>query len=202
MISILDSNNKLSEQRNSINITYPRTVQIIFGNYPYLEVIHNLIIDIKNNISKDMSGYTNVKGGMTEWQYFIDKPIFNNFLNYVINKHQLSHPNVFQYFFEKYYISDAWGNEIKPNDSLDYHTHPCWHGILYLTEGCDLILPELNIKITPKPGDYYMFPPEIMHGFDKYKGKKNRYSLIFNTKGIDQFALQQKMRILNERKKS
>jgi len=47
-----------------------------------------------------------------------------------------------------------------------------------------------------------MFPPEIMHGFDKYKGKKNRYSLIFNTKGIDQFALQQKMRILNERKKS
>ncbi len=31
---------------NSINITYPRTVNIIFGNYPYIDVINNLIIDI------------------------------------------------------------------------------------------------------------------------------------------------------------
>ena len=54
------------------------------------------------------------------------------------------------------------------------------HGILYLTKGCDLILPELNIKITPNPGDYYIFPPEILHGFDKSEYEENRYNLVFN----------------------
>ena len=51
---------------------------------------------------------------------------------------------------------------------------------MYLTKGCDLIFPELNLKITPEPGDYYIFPPEILHGFDKCKDENNRYSLIFN----------------------
>ena len=52
---------------------------------------------------------------------------------------------------------------------MNPHHHCCWHGILYLTKGCDLILPELNIKITPEPGDYYLFPPYIFHGFDPVK---------------------------------
>ena len=120
MISLLDPNNKLNEHKNSLTISYPRTVNIIFGNYPYIDVINNLIIDIKNNL-----------------------------------------------------------------DSLNFHTHPCIHGILYLTEGCDLILPELNIKISPKPGDYYIFPPEISHGFNEHTEEKNRYSLIFNLYEID-----------------
>jgi hypothetical protein len=46
MISIL-SHNKLNENKNSLNITYPRTVNIIFGHYDYVDVINNLIIDIK-----------------------------------------------------------------------------------------------------------------------------------------------------------
>jgi len=52
-----------------------------------------------------------------------------------------------------------------------------------------LILPELNISITPKPGDYYIFPPHILHGVDISNQTENRYSLIFNfeneTKGFD-----------------
>ena len=127
-----------------------------------------------------MKNYTNVKGGMTDWNYFLDKPEFNEFMAYVINKHQTTHSNLFEYFFEKNMVINSWGNEIKPGDSLNYHNHSCFHGILYLTKGCDLILPELNLKITPEPGDYYIFPPEIEHGFDTYEGEKNRYSLIFN----------------------
>ena len=69
--------------------------------------------------------------------------------NILINKHQTTHPQLFEYFLERYQIINAWGNEIKLNDSLNYHTHPCWHGVLYLTKGCDLNLPELNLKITP-----------------------------------------------------
>jgi len=132
-----------------------------------------------------MENYTNVKGGMTHWKYFLDKKEFKNFTYYLINKHQTSNPGIFQYFFEKNTFKDAWGNEIKKGDSLIYHTHSCVHGILYLTKGCDLILPELNLKITPEPGDYYIFPSEILHGFDKYEGESNRYSLIFNIEPND-----------------
>ena len=180
MISILNKNNKLDECKNTLNVTYPRNIQIIYGTYPYPELVHQFIIEIKNNLTPKMKNFTNVKGGMTDWKYFLEKSIFKNFIVHLINKHQSTNPDLFQYFLEKKYILDAWGNEIKLGDSLNYHTHSCYHGILYLTKGCDLILPELNIKITPQPGDYYIFPPEILHGFEKSIEEKNRYSLIFN----------------------
>ena len=203
MISLLDTNNKLNEHTNSLTVTYPRTINIIFGNYPYIDVINNLIIDIKNNLDSNMKNYTNVKGGMTDWNYFIDKPLFKNFMVYLINKHQVTYSDIFEYFLEKKTIENAWGNEIKKGDSLNFHSHPCLHGILYLTTGCDLILPELNLKITPQPGDYYIFPPEILHGFEEYKEEKNRYSLIFNIQQIEnKFNFDKKWEKLNERKNS
>ena len=80
MISLLDPNNKLNEHKSSLNITYPRTINIIFGHYPYPEVIHNLILDIKNNLKEDMNNYTNVKGGMTDWCHFLqNKFTFSKF---------------------------------------------------------------------------------------------------------------------------
>jgi len=180
VINFKNKNDKLNENRNSLNVSYIRTVNIIYGNYPYPEIIHKFIMDIKNNLNPEMKNYTNVKGGMTDWNYFIDKPEFLKFLTFIINKYQFTHPNIFKYFLEKNTIKNAWGNEIKKGDRLNYHFHPHLHGILYLTKGCDLILPELNIKITPEPGDYYIFPPQILHGFDKSEEEKNRYSLIFN----------------------
>lgn len=201
MISFLDKNNKLNETKNSLNISYQRVVNIIFGIYPYPDVIHNFIISIKNNLNLDMKNYTNVKGGMTDWDYFIDKPKFVNFITFLINKHQITHPHIFEYFLEKNTIKEAWGNEIKTGDSLNYHNHPCYHGILYLTKGCDLYLPELNLKITPEAGDYYIFPPEILHGFDEYKGNDNRYSLIFNISQIENsFELNKKLEYLETMK--
>ena len=180
MISLFDKNDQLGEHKNSLNVTYPRSVNIIFGTYPYPDIIHNFIISIKNNLNPKMKNYTNVKGGMTDWNYFIDKPEFINFMTFLINKHQTTHPSIFKHFLEKKNIEEAWGNEIKKGDSLKYHTHSSLHGILYLTKGCDLILPELNLKITPEPGDYYIFPTEILHGFNLYEEDINRYSLIFN----------------------
>lgn len=202
MISLL-SHNKLDERKNSLTITYPRSVNIIFGNYAYPDIIHNFILQIKNNLDSKMENYTNVKGGMTNWKYFIDKIDFMNFVAHIINKHQITHPNLFQFFLEKYEILNAWGNEIKPNDKLTYHAHPCYHGILYLTKGCDLIFPELNIKITPKPGDYYIFPPQIEHGFDEYNGENNRYSIVFNIQEKDlKWNFNKKLKEKNERENS
>jgi hypothetical protein len=198
MISLLNKNNKLNENRDSLNISYTRHVNIIFGHYPYPEIIHNFIIDIKSNLNPELKNYTNVKGKMTDWTYFIDKPDFVNFITYLINKYQNTHPNIFEHFLQKKTVGDAWGNEIQKGDSLDYHHHSCLHGILYLTKGCDLILPELNLKITPEPGDYYIFPPEIIHGFDLYEGEQNRYSLIFNILDNNQFDYANKLKELKK----
>jgi quercetin dioxygenase-like cupin family protein len=196
MISFLNKDNPLAEEKNSISITYPRTVNIIFGHYSYPDIIHNFIIDIKNNLDPNMKNYTNVKGGMTDWYYFLEKKQFIDFMTYVINKHQTTHADIFKHFLEKNTIENAWGNEIKKGDSLNYHIHASFHGILYLTKGCDLILPELNLKINPEPGDYYIFPPHILHGFDTSQEEKNRYSLIFNISPHKHFDYKKK---LNER---
>tara|TARA_R100000329_G_C7582505_1_gene206369 strand:+ start:73 stop:693 length:621 start_codon:yes stop_codon:yes gene_type:complete len=206
MITLIDKNNKLYEQKNSINITYPRNVNIIFGNYPYPEYIHQFIIEIKNNLNPELKNYTNVKGGMTDWNYFLDNENFKKFISFVINKHQGTHSDIFEHFFEKFHLKNVWGNEIKKGDSLDYHTHPNLHGVLYLTKGCDLLLPELNLKITPDPGDYYIFPPEIVHGFDECVEEKYRYSLIFNIEQGQGFNYNEKIKNIkeknNERKNS
>jgi hypothetical protein len=202
MINFIDKNDKLNETKNTLSVTYPRTVNILLGHYPYPEIVHNFILDIKNNLDPNKENYTNVQGGMTSWLHFLNNDNFKQFFTYLINKHQTTQPSLFKYFLERYEITNAWGNEIKPNDSLNYHTHPCWHGILYLTKGCDLLLPELNIKITPEPGDYYIFPPEVVHGFDKYKGENNRYSLIFNIEQANEFNFTKKLKEKNERKNS
>ena len=198
MISLLNKKNKLNENRESLNISYTRHVNIIFGHYPYPEIIHNFIIGIKSNLNPELKNYTNIRGKMTDWTYFIDKPDFVNFITYLINKYQNTHPNIFEHFLQKKTVGDAWGNEIQKGDSLDYHHHSCLHGILYLTKGCDLILPELNLKITPEPGDYYIFPPEIIPGFDLYEGEQNRYSLIFNILDKNQFDYANKLKQLKK----
>jgi|TARA_R100000479_G_scaffold173352_2_gene119291 quercetin dioxygenase-like cupin family protein len=175
----------LNEHKNSISVTYPRTVDIIYGSYSYPEIIHYFLLQIKNNIDNSMRGYTNVKGGMTKWEHFVGDEKFSNFITYLVNKYQTSHPDVFQHFLQTHVIDQAWGTETKKGDSLKIHTHPCVHGVLYLTEGCDLILPELNIKIKPKPGDYYILPPFVYHGFEQSKQEQNRYSLVFNIQRIN-----------------
>jgi hypothetical protein len=194
MINLINKHNQLNQDKSSLNVSYTRNVNIIFGHYPYPDIIHNFMMAIKSNLNSEMKNYTNVKGGMTHWNYFVDKPEFINLLTYLINKYQVTHHDLFRHFLERKTIENAWGNEIKKGDSLDYHIHHCVHGILYLTKGCDLILPELNLKITPEPGDYYIFPPEILHGFDKYEGETNRYSLIFNIVPKNEFEYLKKLK--------
>ena len=203
MISFINKNNKLNEVKNSLTITYPRTVNIMYGNYPYSDVVHNFILDIKNNLDSKMENYTNAKGGMTKWDHFVNNNNFQSFLAYLINTHQNNYPDVFKYFLERKTVEEAWGNEIKKGDRLNYHVHPCWHGILYLTKGSNLVLPELNIQITPEPGDYYIFPPYISHGFDTHQEEANRYSLIFNiTHSNQSFKFEEKENFLYDRQDS
>ena len=199
MINLLNRYNKIDENRHSFVCTYPRTVNIIYGNYPYPERINDFILEIKKNVVHEMTDHTYVKGSMTHWNHFADKKIFTDYINFLINKHQSSHPEEFQYFYQSKTITAAWGTETKPGDYVEPHQHFAMHCILYLTEGCDLLLPELNITITPKPGDYYIFPPNIIHGFDTYIGEKNRYCMVFNYISTGHFDLRIKKQQLNKK---
>ena len=92
--------------------------------------------------------------------------------------------------------------KLKKNDSIDFHDHRNYHTILYLTDGADLILPELNISITPKAGDYYIFPPMVVHGLDKHEDDFTRYSLVCNFDSIEHFLLNRKIEQIYARKKN
>lgn len=179
MINIKNSDTRL-RRSSSLVMTYPRTIQITCGHYPEVADIHNFIMEIKKNIDEKTSYATNVKGGMTDFNYFVGHPLFNKFMTYVINTNQMSNPTLFQHFFDKKIIKNAWGNEIKTNDYVCEHDHPCYHGILYLTKGNPLVLSELDLEIYPEPGDYYVFPPCIKHYVDVSENTTTRYNLIFN----------------------
>ena len=181
MIEFLD-NDPILTHSHSLTVTYTRRISITYGNYPFIEDIHNLIIEIKNNISEKESYASNVKAGKTKWEHFINNNITTKFINFCINKHVLSNSDLFKYFYERHTIVNAWGNELKKGDYVVQHIHDCYHCILYLTEGEPLILPELNMKIIPKAGDYYFFPPYILHGVNKSTDDKNRYNLVMNIK--------------------
>ena len=60
----------------------------------------------------------------------------------------------------------------------------------------------LNLKISPEPGNYYIFPPEVVHGFEESKYEDNRYCVVFNIQEFNQFNFEKKLEELNERKKS
>ena len=180
----LDAIKKEENYSHSLMITYPRSVQISHGVYDNIVDMHNMCVMISQNIDK--TELTNVHGGKTAWGFFNDKPEFTRFIDYVVQKHQTSNPFFNkQNWYAKNVTFDSWGNEIKKGDSVAMHIHHHHHLILYLTEGAPLILPELKITITPKKGDYYIFPPYILHGVHKVEEETNtRYCLVTNI--IDQ----------------
>ena len=176
----LNSTNKLLPNSSSIMVSYLRPVQISFGNYPYIEDLYNFITIIKNSLLDSEYCATNVLGGKTDWNLFNEHPLFIKFLTWFINKHQLTNPWL-SFFKDRRQITNAWGNELKKDHSVKIHEHPEHHGILYLTKGAPLIVPELELEIHPEPGDYYFFPPLIKHYVDKIiEEGPARYNVIFN----------------------
>lgn len=192
MFEFIDKTSPVLSQSQSLVITYPRTVDILYGYFPYLADIHNFILEIKEKISEEYSYKSNVKGGKTSWKEFVDHPFTAKFIQHCILKHQNTHPHLFKNFLSKQIIIDAWGTEVKKGDYVVPHTHPMTHAILYLTDGNPLFLPELNLKIYPKPGDYYFFPPQILHGVEVSTSDKNRYNLVLNIEQVKLWNLPSK----------
>lgn len=192
MFEFIDKSSPVPSHSQSLVITYPRTVDILYGYYPHLADIHNFILEIKEKISKEHSYKSNVKGGKTPWTAFVDHSFTAKFIQHCILKHQSTHPNLFENFLSKHFIKEAWGTEIKEGDYVALHHHSTYNAILYLTDGNPLLLPELNLKIHPKPGDYYFFPPQILHGVEASTSKKNRYNLVLNIETVSEWDLPSK----------
>jgi hypothetical protein len=175
---------------HSTIVTYPRTVQISHGVYDNVMDMMNMITLISQNIANE-NELTNVYGGKTDWYFFNDKPEFSRLIDYIVSKHTNSNP----FFNKNNWISkkiefEAWGNELKKGDSVKLHHHVYHHLILYLTDGNPLILPELKIKIFPKRGDYYIFPPFVLHGVEEISEEdKKRYCLVANIKEVPDWQL-------------
>lgn len=177
--------NEIKKEENithSTFVTYPRTIQISHGKYDNVVDMMNMITMISQNIIKKNEELTNVYGGKTDWLFFNDTPEFKRLMEYIVSKHKTTN----QFFSEENWYDkipryEAWGNELKKGDHVEFHTHVCYHLILYLTEGNPLVLPELNMKIIPKRGEYYIFPPYVYHGVEKVKEEDfKRYCLVAN----------------------
>jgi hypothetical protein len=187
MIELTQNNKFISEKTiSSFSITYPRTVTLIHGNYSKQHILHNLKIKIKNNLSKKTSNFTYVRGGMTDWEFFIHDIDFSKFFTEIIDKHRhILAPDLL--LDKELKVIDAWGNCLNKGDHVALHTHNSHHGILYLTEGTPLIFPELEMKFTPKPGDWILAPPGLFHGTDPIESEKERINVVFNFNFHDQF---------------
>lgn len=163
----------------STTVTYPKTTQISHGVYDNKVDMMNMITMIKGNIKGRKE--SNVRGGMTDWRFFNDKPEFQRFLNYIVK--QNTHSN---FFFNKetWYTNTlnitAWGNELVKGEYVQMHRHASYHIILYLTEGNPLLVPELKITIKPQVGSYYIFEPYIIHGVPEVTDESTRYNLVVN----------------------
>lgn len=180
MIELINDKNKhtVKNRISSVTFTYPVTNSFHFGNYERQDILHNLKITLKN-ADKKMSHKTYVRGSMTDWQCFKHDKNFSQFFTETMNKLQ-------PVFFPQFQLStdlkvfDAWGNVLKKGEHVEAHTHQCWHGILYLTEGTSLEFPEIQMKFTPKPGDWILSPPGILHGVRAVEDEKERMNIVFN----------------------
>ena len=134
----------------------------------------------KNN----MSNKTNIKGGMTSWNYFnSDKKflnITNIFINYVDENIDLP----------KYGLKSSWGFSLETDNITKTHTHlPCmWSGVLYLNSHQQLLdYPEINKKVKPEKGKFVLFSSFLKHGCIENNSKKIKWGISFNFDYGDNF---------------
>ena len=130
----------------------------------------NLGIHDKNN----MTGKTNVGGGMTSWRYFIKDEKFANILRVIFN-------NMPPCDLPDLDLREAWGIKMEPGHGTKVHHHDVgFSGIIYLND-CDVPLqfPQIKIKTLPKKNKFLFFSGHLLHGTEPLT-KGERYALPFN----------------------
>tara|TARA_R100000988_G_C4006700_1_gene173167 strand:- start:3480 stop:4073 length:594 start_codon:yes stop_codon:yes gene_type:complete len=180
-MKITGINNLNQTHLYTTTITYPRTVEIYQGHYPEKHILHNLKIKIDEYLKTKLDkNQTNVYGKKTDFFAFNEEENYVLFLRYMIDKIVNSlEGHIFNHFDTKFEVQ-AWANVLEKDDYVQNHNHTCYHSILYLSEGADLVLPELGLSLSPRCGDWYLLPPYVLHYCNKYNKEQKRYSLISN----------------------
>ena len=153
----------------------------IINLFLYEEQLENINVNyfidkIKNNIDKDLSHKTNVKGKMTGWYCFRNDPNMKNLLgtaNSLVSILKL--PPI--------RLDECWGTWSSTSvETLEHkHTPADVSAILYLTEGGPgTFFPQFNINIEEKIGKIVFFHADTLHSVRKCKLKKDRFLISFN----------------------
>jgi hypothetical protein len=160
---------------NVTSISIEKKLHIIEHQLDDLSFVDNFKTLIDNNIS-DWSYKTNVKGKMTNIDFFCKNDILRNIFT-KCNEHLK--------YFSKNTIGliEAWGNILEGDEEVIPHIHygskVC--GILYLTEGGPgTYFEQFNKTVEEKIGKIVFFSPEAKHGVVKSNLNNKRYTLAFN----------------------
>ena len=139
-----------------------------------LDYINVLKEEILQNIDKNHSYSTNVKGKMTYWKYFT---------------HHSKNFNKIREVLYEYHIYEAWGNILNKGDFVHEHDHisnpenmaVTASGVLYLTDvGPGTYFKEFNKTIKPEIGKIIVFDPKYRHSVEKYDKEEDRITIAFN----------------------
>ena len=133
---------------------------------------------IEDNIDKEISGRTNVKGFMTSYKLFINDDLLKKILHPVVDKVDA----VKNFGTGRMRLFDAWGIKLLIGQHTQAHTHRGSYlsGIWYLND-CDnpLIFPQLNLNIKPKKNRILFWDPVLRH-YTPMVEDKTKYALVFN----------------------
>ena len=147
-----------------------------------LSFVNNFKLLIDKNVGA-LNYKTNVKGKMTDWEFFKQVPKFNELL--------LNIGEIFSAFpFRALTLVNAWGNIIEKGDEVVIHNHRYNHisGILYLTEnGPGTYFPQFNKTVVEKIGKFVFFSSEANHSVAKSNIKQKRYTIACNFNEIENF---------------
>ena len=120
---------------------------------------------------------TNVDGGMTTWNYFVNdldfKIISQMITSFIDSKIKLP----------QYDLHEAWGVRTSLFENTKKHDHKGMElsGILYLNDSNQhTYFPELDLKIKPKKGKLVLFDPTLKHYSKPGLEQEFKYAIAFN----------------------
>jgi len=129
---------------------------------------------IEKNLNNKLTCVTNVKGEMTDWNFFNKDKNFHDVLKKGLHNSKIKYPELS--------LQDSWGIKLLKNQQTKFHTHELctMSGILYLNDcKTPLEFPELDIEIYPKKNSVLFFDGFLEHGTKKTLDEV-KYAISFN----------------------
>jgi len=150
-------------------------------------------LDSKSLIEKIQTGIkdpsnkndiTNVNGGMTDWQYFMNDPEIGEIIVNILNEIEQ------QVALPKYKIHEVWGIEIGFAGSTKQHNHsPCvFSAIIYLNDVEQILyFPQIKKEVKTTRGKFVIFSGDLDHYTHRNLTHTKKYAIVFNSKIIKGF---------------